>query len=427
MKQRILKTLHAEVKPALGCTEPVAIALAVAKARELSTLSPDQISKITVTLSQNIYKNAMNVSIPGTPFEGIEPSIILGALCCKSVDMLNTFKSVTAIHVDKVPELLSRNIVFVAHAKTQDKVFVEARVESEQEGKWGYALITKKHDNFTKLENHNGEIEVETEKCIFDDSPQQNTLSDVKIADIFDELLKIDLDELEFLIEGVDVNMNMARFGLENECGMQVGRKLNDSELHDDLLTKSMILTAAASDARMSGVQIPVMSSNGSGNNGITALLPIAAYKALNPDIPAKKLAVACALSHLINAIIKNEIGRLSPLCGCGVAAGTGAAAALAYLMGGGIKEIDASIQNMLANTTGMICDGAKVGCALKLATSSAAAVQSAMIANKGITVPAGNGLVGENADISIKNLGVFSKKALDNADNIILNIMTEI
>ena len=176
------------------------------------------------------------------------------------------------------------------------------------------------------------------------------------------------------------MNTKVATFGLTQPAGMNVGKTLQNNVdkglLTDDLMNRAMILTAAASDARMSGASLPVMSSNGSGNNGLTALLPLVAY-AQKVDCSKDALARAAAISHLVNSMIKHNIGRLSALCGCGVAAGTGASVAITWLMGGTPIQLDGAIQNMIANTTGMICDGAKVGCYLKLATSASAAVQS--------------------------------------------------
>jgi L-cysteine desulfidase len=186
-----------------------------------------------------------------------------------------------------------------------------------------------------------------------------------------------------------------------------------------------MVLTAAASDARMSGTTLPVMSSNGSGNNGLTAILPLVAYSK-KIEVDDERMAKSLAISHLINSYIKNYIGRLSAICGCGVAAGTGAGAALAWLMGASYDQIDGVINNMLANTSGMVCDGAKVGCALKLATSASAAVQSALLALEGSIVPMHNGIVGETVEETIRNLGIVSDKGMRITDSVILQVMRE-
>ena len=217
------------------------------------------------------------------------------------------------------------------------------------------------------------------------------------------------------------MNESIARYGLSKPCGMSVGLTLKQNTekgiLSDDLMNRAMILTAAASDARMSGVSLPVMSSNGSGNNGITALMPIVAYASTTPTSD-DSLARAAAISHMVNSVIKSNIGRLSALCGCGVAAGTGAAVALTWLMGASKAQLEGAVQNMIANTTGMICDGAKVGCSLKLATSASAAVQSALLAIGGIIVPSGNGIIGPTADDTIVNLGYLSRHAMDTVDH---------
>ena len=188
-------------------------------------------------------------------------------------------------------------------------------------------------------------------------------------------------------------------------------------------MTSSMMLTAAASDARMSGINLSVMSSNGSGNNGLTAILPIVAYKN-KFNVDDDKLAKAVAISHIMNSYIKHYIGRLSALCACGVAAGTGAGIAIAWLMGASEDQIDGVIKNTLANTSGMICDGAKEGCAIKLSTSASVAVQSAILAINDSIVPARNGIVAETAEDTIKNLGVLSSEGMSIADAVILKTM---
>ena len=206
---------------------------------------------------------------------------------------------------------------------------------------------------------------------------------------------------------------------------MKIGYTLTRSKYHTHgLMCDAMALTAGASDARMSGALLPVMSSNGSGNNGLTALLPILAFSR-HEKVSQDSMARAAVISHLVNSVIKHNIGRLSALCGCGVAAGTGAAVALTWLMGGSNEQIHGAVQNMIANTTGMICDGAKLGCSLKLATSASAAVQSAMLAIDRVITPSGNGIIGKNADISIRNLGILSREAMDTVDQVVLKIMT--
>jgi len=251
----------------------------------------------------------------------------------------------------------------------------------------------------------------------------------ITIQEIVENVENMNLEDIKFLLDGVTMNMDMAKYGLENEIGIGVGRGIKESMeeglLGDGIMTEAMLLTAAASDARMGGAKLPVMSSNGSGNHGLTAILPIVAYSLKYPQSD-EKLAKSLAISHLVTAYVKNFTGRLSAVCGCGVAASTGASAGIAWLMDGKIDHIYGAIENMIADLSGMICDGAKAGCALKLSSAASAAVQSAVIAKQGYAVPPLNGIVGTKVEQSIQNLGRVSDKGMQITDEIILNVMND-
>ena len=225
------------------------------------------------------------------------------------------------------------------------------------------------------------------------------------------------------------MNEEIAEYGLNQKVGIGVGygmkKSMEEGLLGDDLMNQAMMITAAASDARMAGIKMPVMSSNGSGNHGLTAILPIVAYNRKFPQ-SEERLAKALAISHLITAYVKNFTGRLSAVCGCGVAASTGATAGISWLMSGDIRQIEGAIENMVANLSGMICDGAKAGCALKLASAASTAVQSAIIAKQECYVPPMNGIVGSKVEQSIQNLGKISDKGMSVTDKVIINVMDE-
>ncbi len=420
LKDRVIETLKSEVKAAMGCTEPVAVALAVAKAKELCISNEhynlDQL-KVDVKVSPNIFKNGLSVGIPNTDQVGLMIATALSLASCHSVHGLEVFKEVTKSSLKIALKLIDQKQITLTIADTEEKILVDARVTDGK--KWGHALIVGRHDQFVLLENHEG---VSFTKEV--EPPKTLKQLDLTVKEIIDTVESLPFEDIHFLIEGLDMNRAMAEYGLNHTEGMAVGLTLSHSKyMSENLMTRAMILTAAASDARMSGAPLPVMSSNGSGNNGITALLPIVAYAKETP-VSDDQLARAAAISHLINSVIKNKIGRLSALCGCGVAAGTGASVALTWLMKGDINQIEGAIKNMVANTTGMICDGAKIGCSLKLATSASAAVQSAILAMSGIVVPCGNGIIGKTADETIENLGVLSKDAMGTVDHVILDIM---
>lgn len=423
--QIIIETLREEVKPAMGCTEPVAVALAVSKAKELcfenSLENLDDI-EVQVSVSPNIFKNGLSVGIPGTDQVGLVIASALGMTSCHSCQGLEVFKDVQKDDIETAYALIRDKKINVSIIDTDKKIVIQAIVRSGKN--IGKAIIHDRHDHFVHLESSKGillhEEPLSPLECV------ANPLFDLSLDEIIQIVERLPFEKIEFLLDGYVMNEAMAMYGLSKPCGMSVGLTLQkNSHLTDDLLNRAMILTAAASDARMSGASLPVMSSNGSGNNGLTALLPIVAYAKSNPTTD-DALARAAAISHLVNSVVKKNIGRLSALCGCGVAAGTGASVAITWLMGGNSTQVGGAVQNMIANTTGMICDGAKVGCSLKLATSASAAIQSAILAISDVIVPSGNGIVGKTADDTIHNLGTLSKNAMDQVDKVILNVMME-
>lgn len=418
----IVDTLKEEVAPAMGCTEPVAVALACAKAKELIEYS--NIDKITVLVSPNVYKNGLSVGIPNTDMVGLYIAAALGITAGKSENDLRVLEGIEKEDVEAAENLLESKKLNLDIKDTSEKVYIEVNLSTDKGT--SKVIIKGKHNCIVYLEA-NDEVLLNKE-CV--DSLSINSkesLYNSSIKDIIKTIEKIDYKDIAFMLDGLEMNAKIAQAGLEGKKGMGVGLGLHNSIdkgiLSDDLMNNAMMLTSAASDARMSGLNLPVMSSNGSGNNGLTTILPILAYQK-KYDVEDEKIARALAISHIINSYIKHYIHRLSALCGCGVAAGTGAAVALAWLMGATPEQIDGTIKNMLGNTSGMICDGAKVGCALKLATSASAAVQSALLALNDSIIPSKNGIIGETAEETIKNLGILSEEGMSITDDVILGIM---
>ena len=417
----ILSTLQKEVVPAMGCTEPVAVALAVAKAKELLKDTHD-LEEIHVSVSPNIYKNGLAVGIPGTKEVGLAIAAALGYTSGKSENDLKVLSTVTAQDVIAAKELIIKGILILDIKDTSHKIDIEVFIKTANNT--AKAIIMHRHNQFVFLSSDQEIIldQVGDNTCV----TKENPLYDLSVSTLIENIECMALDSLSFLLEGATMNRSVADYGLTHSAGMQVGRTLKNSKmLEDDLSTRAMILTASASDARMDGVSLPVMSSNGSGNNGLTAILPLVAYSELYP-VDDEHLAKAIAMSHMINSYIKNAIGRLSALCGCGVAAGTGASVGLAWLMGASTKQLEGTIKNMLANTSGMICDGAKVGCALKLATSAQAAVQSAILSTADICVPTFNGIIGDTVERTIDNLRILSNEGMMKTDEVMLSIMKQ-
>ncbi len=424
IKEDIIKILKKEVLPATGCTEPVAVALACAKAKDL--IEYDEIISIDIMVSPNIYKNGLGVGVPNSGGEiGLLIAAALGIIAGKSEKGLRVLEGITDEDIIKAKDLVKKNIIALSSKDVGDGIYVEVVLNTDK-GESNVVIKTR-HDNFIHLQAKDKVIfhfnELQTNKI----SIQNNDIYNKKVTEIIKEIEYMKYEDLEFLLEGIKMNEAIASIALEKPYGLGVGaifyKNIKNGTMADDLVNQAMTLTAAGSDARMSGVSMPVMSSCGSGNHGLTAILPIAAYRNLY-KIDDEQTVKALAISHMITSYIKNYTGRLSSICGCGVAAATGASAAITWLMGGTYKQIDNAIKNMIADISGIICDGAKVGCSLKLATASSTAVKSAILSINNSMVSSGNGIVAESAEETIRNLGTLVCKGMNTTDGVILGIM---
>jgi len=420
----IVKTLKEEVVPAMGCTEPVAVALACAKAVEL--IGHKEIKSLEIWVSPNIYKNGLAVGIPNTDEVGLYIAAALGTIGGKSEKGLEVLDGISNVDILLANKLVESKRIFINIKDTIEKIYIEVNLCTEKGN--SVVIIQNKHNEFVYLKNE--------EKVILDkrqenneNLKESNPLYTLNIKDIIREIEDIPYKDLHFMLEGLEMNEKIAMAGLSKKSGMSVGltiyENIQKGILSPDLMNMAMMLTAAGSDARMSGINMPVMSSNGSGNNGLTAILPILAYHKKFP-VENEKLSRALAISHIINSYVKHYIGVLSALCGCGVAAATGASVAIAWLMGANEEQIDGAIKNMVGNLSGMICDGAKVGCALKLATSASTAIQSALLALSDQFIPNKNGIIANTAEDTIKNLGMLSKEGMNITDHVILKMMIQ-
>lgn len=422
LKDEIKYILKSEVVPAMGCTEPVAVALACAKAREVAGTCDIDFAEVIV--SPNIYKNGLGVGVPNTNEMGLNIAAALGIVGCNSEKSLSVLEDINDLHVVLAHQLINSNRIKLSIGDTEEKIYIEVKIKSKNHS--SRVIIQNKHNSFTLIERDN--------KILFQNT-NQNVSSDKnievfyksKIRDIIMVIETMDYNDLTFLIEGIDMNEDIALEGLDRKLGLGVGYSIRSSMrkgiVADDLQNNCMMMTAAGADARMSGLNKTVMSSNGSGNNGLTAILPLAVYRRMYA-VNDEKISRALAISHSINCYIKKQIGRLSALCGCGVAAATGASAAIAWLMSGNYEQIDGTIKNMIGNLSGMICDGAKTSCALKVSTAAGAAVQSAILAINNSIIPSGTGIIAESAEETIMNLGTLSKEGMNITDKVILNIM---
>jgi len=418
---KLIDILRAEVKPALGCTEPGAVALAVARAREILD---DSLESCDIYVSPNIYKNGMSVGIPGTDKVGLMAAACMGIAGGDSNLGLSALQSVGIVELAQAKELEDSGKVHIHVYDTIEKIYIEVNMKGTNNS--CKVVIKGRHDEFVNiLKNEEVILSVDAEAAKACCSHE--ILENITIEQLIKEVEVIDFEDIKFLLEGISMNKKVYEAGLNTRLGAGVGysmkKAMEDGIIGDDIINRAVLITSAASDARMSGINLPVMSSNGSGNNGLTAILPIAAYNQKFPQ-GDERVARALAISHLVNVYIKSFIGRLSALCGCGVSASTGAAAGVAWLMNLSYKQIEGAIQNMIGNLSGMICDGAKAGCSYKLASAAGAAIQSALYAKYGSIIPNLNGIVGNTVEESIRNLGIVSDKGMTITDRVIVEVM---
>ncbi len=414
--------LRSEVVPALGCTEPIAVALAVSRAREALGATPD---RVKVLVSPNIFKNGMGVGVPGTGLTGLPIAAALGMIYGKSEDGLEVLRGVTADVVKEAVTVISGGKVEIDIEKNSHKLYVEAICYGETDSV-SRAIINTRHSNICKVELDGTVIESRSDNVSDTSSTGSDPVNGLSVSAIYDFAVSVPFEKISFILESAEVNRAVAEEGLNGEYGLMVGRRLkalvDRGVLGDDLINRAMMLTAAASDARMAGSSMPVISNSGSGNQGLTATLPVvAAAEKLQSD--RESLARALTLSHLIAIHIKRYLGRLSALCGC-VVSSAAAGCGVTLLLGGGKRETVYTIKNMIGSITGMICDGAKEGCALKISSGVGSAVQSSLLALEGVVVSSADGIIEEDIEKSIRNLGAVGSEGMVATDDLLLDIM---
>lgn len=430
----IIRLIKKEVKPALGCTEPIAVALSAAKAVEImeerckgccSGWRQTADFSINVEVSGNILKNGMGVGIPGTGMIGLYIAAALGAVCGKSEYGLEVLHDLDAQSIARAKELVEHKRVNVSIADTPHKLYVKAGISIDNEHK-ASAVIEDDHDNI--VETWFDDIVLNKSVSSTEDAQEDKSTRDygLTVREILEFADTVPFEDIRFILESRDLNLALAKEGLASSYGLRVGHTILSEKYRQvfgsDFMSYAMAMTAAASDARMAGCTLPAMSNSGSGNQGITVTMPVIAYS-LKYDVDDEQLARALVLSHLVAIHIKGYLGKLSALCGC-VIASTGAACGIVYLRGGTYGQICAAIKNMIGNITGMVCDGAKVGCALKVASGVSCALQSAVLAMEGICISENDGIIEKDIEKTIRNLGEIGSKGMQTTDNMILDIM---
>lgn len=428
--------LAKEVKPALGCTDPGAVALAVARAcKEL----PDRenVASIRVTVSGSIYKNGMAVGIPGTRgARGNAMAAAMGAICGDPDLGLEVLRNSTQEDVRRAERWVEEERVTIYCDPDRSGVYVLASIFTP--GHKSDCLVSGNYNHIEKVAFDGSTVmedpsDPSASSIGFEDDGFPETFAEA--LDLADEM---DDEDEKFLLSGIDMNMAVAEGGYKpddvclscGECvqGSRFGRSVRDmyeEEGCEDITLKIRSITAAAADARMSGILLPVMSSAGSGNHGITAILPIAV---LAEDLKKLKseTAKALAISHISTSFVKRRLGRMSVVCGCSVAAGAGAAAGMTYLMGGGREQMADAMQLLLSNLAGMLCDGAKESCALKVSSASSEAYFAARWAVAGQKLGIPQGVFGGSIEQTVENVARVTREGMKNVDRVIIEILDQ-
>lgn len=416
----IIRLIKREVVPAIGCTEPIAVALCVSKAARLLGKEPE---KIKVLLSANILKNAMGVGIPGTGMIGLPIAVALGALAGNPDYQLEVLKDITSDDVERGKQVIAENRIDIQLKENiAEKLYIEVIMSAGPDETT--AIISGGHTCFV-YEARNGNVLLDERiSAVAEESEEDGSLS---LRKVYDFALTAPLEEIDFILDSARLNKAAAEASFKGDYGHSLGKSLrNDNErrvMGDSVFTRILSYTSGACDARMAGAMIPVMSNSGSGNQGIAATLPVVVYAEENQK-SREEMIRALVLSHLTVIYIKQSLGRLSALCGCVVAA-TGSSCGITYLMGGGYEEMTYAVKNMVANLTGMICDGAKPSCAMKLTSGVSTAVFSAMLAMEHKCVTAVEGIIENDVDRTIHNLTRIGAQGMNETDRLGLDIMT--
>jgi L-cysteine desulfidase len=422
----IIKLVKSEVIPAVGCTEPMAVALCTAYATESLGTTPD---KINILLSANILKNAMGVGIPGTGMIGLPIAVALGALYGKSSYGLEVLKDVTPDRVEKGKQFINGNRISISLKKDiTEKLYIEVCCSAGSVS--STAIIAHDHTNLVYLDkvDADGKSKIlKDTRSNQSDNDQEETQEELNLKRVYEFATTAPLADIEFINEARKLNEAASNNALKGNYGHNLGktltRPLGRGVMGDSIFSHILAATSCACDARMAGAMIPVMCNSGSGNQGIAATMPVVVFARENHNTE-EELTRALMLSHLTAVYIKQSLGRLSALCGCVVAA-TGSSCGITYLMGGSYEQVAYSVKNMIANLAGIVCDGAKPSCSLKVSSGVSTAVLSAIMAIQNDVVTSVEGIIEDDVDKSIHNLTKVGSIGMNETDRLILDIMT--
>ncbi len=422
-QQAIIALIKRQVVPAIGCTEPMAVALCVAKATQLLGLTPE---RVDLRLSANILKNAMGVGIPGTGMIGLPIAIALGALIGRPEKGLEVLCDCNKQAVERGKQFIAENRIHIALEEDDtDKLYINVLVTAA--GHTAEARIRTHHTHFVFLAKDGVAQQDEQASCHGTVTADEDDGPELTLLKVYDFATETEADDLRFILEAKRLNEAAAQSGLRENYGHQLGKTMQSplgrGIMGDSIFSKVLSVTSCACDARMAGAMVPVMSNSGSGNQGICATMPVVVFAEENHNTE-EELIRALIISNLTAIYIKQTLGALSALCGC-VVASTGSSCGITYLMGGTYEQISYSVKNMIANLTGMICDGAKPSCALKLTSGVSTAMLSAMLAMQHKYVSSQEGIIDDDVDQSIHNLTAIGSRGMDQTDRFVLDIMT--
>ena len=419
-RKQIIDLINKEVIPAIGCTEPIAVALAATKAREVLGNLPESIN---ILLSPNVLKNAMGVGIPGTKMIGLPIAVALGIIAGKSDYQLEVLKNITQEEIEKGKQIIADNRIHIGLKENiSEKLYIEVIAKYKDDT----ATVTTigEHTQFVYIAKNDTVL---LNKQLSKHEEVKKDAVELTFAKVYQFAMESPLDEIRFILKTATLNKAAAEQSFEEQYGHQLGNILagnkNREMMGDNLYLHILSYTSSACDARMAGANITVMTNSGSGNQGISATLPVVVY-AEREHKTEEELIRALILSHLTVIYIKQYLGRLSALCGCVVAA-TGSSCGMTYLMGGNYQQVVYAVKNMIANITGMICDGAKPSCSLKIATGVSTAFLSAMLAKEDKYVTSIEGIIDDDIDKCIQNLARIGNTGMEETDRLVLEIMT--
>lgn len=417
----VVNAIKAEMKPSMGCTEPVAIALAVSRTCEYLHQPAE---KLDMVISSNIFKNAYSVQIPNTGTYGIELACALGCLLSKPGNTMEICADIKPEHVEKAKEMVAAGMVQVK--VLQSSGFYIECTASNASGK-AHTITQDAHDKMVFCEK-DGQVLVDTRSTEFVTSEEKEgfDVTQHSFEEFYQWANEIEAEKLDFIKEAIAINMKIAEKGMEKKYAFGVGpaveNMLAKGQLTENVVTMVRKIPAAAADFRMSGGDGSVMTFCGSGNQGISTTLPMAVF-AKYMQIPEEKLLRAEFMAMLMIMYMKKHVGRLSPVCGAMVA-GTGSAAGMTYMLGGSFKQISGAVQNMMGSVAGIFCDGAKGGCAVKVAACAGEAVYAALYAMDGSMIGVSDGINSTKAEDTVKNLAKLSHEALADVDMKVIEIM---